>query len=94
LCVGYRDAQPSQAAKSVSASHDKLFNIFGRIEIFFSRLETCMKVPPSAGMMDVIVKIMTEVLSILSIATKEIKQSRASEPIIGGINGRYRLIVV
>ena len=32
--------------------------------------------------MDIIVKIMVEVLLILSIATKEIKQSRASELII------------
>jgi len=38
-----------------------------------------------SGMTDVIVKILVEVLSILSIATKEIKQSRASELIPGGI---------
>jgi len=37
-------------------------------------------------MTDIIVKIMVEVLSILSIATKEIKQSRASELITGGMN--------
>jgi hypothetical protein len=36
-------------------------------------------VPPTAAMTDVIVKIMTEVLSILAIATKEIKQGRSSE---------------
>ena len=34
---------------------------------------------PTAAMMDVIVNIMTEVLTILAIATKEIKQRRASE---------------
>jgi hypothetical protein len=38
-------------------------------------------------MTEVIVKIMTEVLSILSIATKEIRRSRASELIIGCISG-------
>jgi len=78
----------------LSASQDKLINVFERIENFFSRLETYIKLSPTAGMTDVIVKIMTEVLSILSIATKEIKQSRASELIIVGINGRCRLIVV
>ena len=49
------------------------------MEDFFSRLETYIGVPPTTGMMDMIVKIMAEVLSILAIATKEIKQSRASE---------------
>jgi hypothetical protein len=36
-------------------------------------------VPPTPEMMDIIVKIMVEVLSILGIATKEIKQGVASE---------------
>jgi len=43
-------------------------------------------------MTDIIVKIMTEVLSILGIATKEIGQSRASELIVY-INRHYRPIV-
>jgi len=38
-----------------------------------------MEVRPTAAMMDVIVNIMIEVLTILAIATKEIKQRRASE---------------
>jgi hypothetical protein len=47
-------------------------------------------------MTDVIVKIIVEVLSILAITTKEIKQSRASESIHGGMNasGPGRLTVV
>jgi hypothetical protein len=93
--VIYRDAQPSQAAKSLSASQDNLISVLERIENFFSRLEMYVKVSPAAGMTDVIVKIMIEVLSILSIATKEIKQSRASTFIIQvGINGQYQLTVV
>jgi hypothetical protein len=43
-------------------------------------------VPPTAGMTDIIVKIMIEVLSILAIATIEINQSRASELIFVDIN--------
>ena len=53
--------------------------VFERIENFFRRLETYVELPAIAGMTDIIVKIMVEVLSILSIATKEVKQSRASE---------------
>jgi len=63
-----------------------LATVFERIENFFKRLETYVQVPPTAGMTDIIVKIMVEVLSILSIATKEITQSRASELITGGMN--------
>jgi len=79
----YRDAKLSQAAKAVSDSQDVLATVFERIENFFKRLETYVELPPTAGMTDIIVKIMVEVLSILSIATKEIKQSRARESITG-----------
>ena len=47
--------------------------------MFFRRLETYTQVPPTTEMMDMIVQIMVEVLSILEIATKEIKQGRMSE---------------
>jgi hypothetical protein len=50
-----------------------------RIENFFKRLESYTEVPPTAAMTDVVVKIMIEVLSILAIATKEVKQRRSSE---------------
>ena len=48
------------------------------MEFFFLRLEKYIDVRPSAAMKDIIVKIMVEVLSILGIVTKEIKQGRAS----------------
>ena len=58
-----------------------LIDIFVRIECFFKRLESYTEVRPTAAMTDVIVKIIIEVLSILAIATKEIKQGRSSEMI-------------
>ena len=58
-----------------------LIDIFVRIEGFFQRLESYTEVRPTAVMIYVTVKIMTEVLSILAIATIEIKQSRSSESI-------------
>jgi hypothetical protein len=85
-CGTHGDAKLSQVAKAVSDDQDALTAVFERIENFFRRLETYVEVPPTARMIDIIVKIMVEVLSILSIATKEIKQSRASELIPGGIN--------
>ena len=38
-----------------------------------------MAVQPTTEMMDTIIQIMVEILSILGIATKEIKESRLSE---------------
>ena len=52
--------------------------LFGRMEFFFTRLEKYVDVQPSAAMTDLIVKIMVEVLSILGIVTKEVKQGRTS----------------
>ena len=45
-------------------------------------------------MTDVIVKIVVEVLSIFSIATKEIKQSRASELISCGMDRSFRFTAI
>jgi hypothetical protein len=81
-------------AKAVSDSQGALAEVFERIENFFMRLETYIGVPPTTGMTDMIVKIMVEVLSILAITTKEIKQSRASEFTRGGMNSHRRLTIV
>jgi hypothetical protein len=67
-----------QAAKDVAASEEALADLFDRIENFFKRLESYTEVPPTNAMSDIIVKIMVEVLNIFAIATKEIKQGRAS----------------
>ena len=47
--------------------------------MFFRRLETYTQVPPTTGMMDMIIQIMVEVLCILGMATEEIKQGRLSK---------------
>ena len=72
----------SQAAKDVrtglKAQNTLLVN-FERIEMFFRRLEVYTQVEPTPEMIDMMAKISIEVLSILGIATKEIKQGRTSE---------------
>ncbi|KAI9442830.1 hypothetical protein BJY52DRAFT_451091 [Lactarius psammicola] len=67
------------AAKDVAGSQDTLVDLFERIENFFKRLETYTEIPPTAAMTDVIVKIMVEVLTILALATKEIRQGRTKK---------------
>jgi hypothetical protein len=68
-----------QAAKDVRAGQDTLIDIFERMENFFRRLEVYTEVTPTTEMMDIIMKIMVEVVTILGIATKEIRQGRTSE---------------
>ena len=69
----------SQAAKDVQASQDTLIDIFERMEMFFRRLEIYTELPLTMEMMDTIIQIMAEILSVLGIATKEIKQGRSSK---------------
>ena len=77
--MGLSNTYVTQAAKDVRAGQDTLIDIFERIECFFRRLEVYTEEPPTPEMTDIIIQIMVEVLSILGIATKEIKQGRMSE---------------
>jgi hypothetical protein len=77
--VGHYNTYISQAAKDVRASQDTLVDIFERVGMFFRRVEIYTEVRPTTEMMDLITQIMVEVLSILGIATKNIKQSRISK---------------
>jgi hypothetical protein len=63
------------------ANRDVLIKLFERIESFFERLKIYTTVPPSPAVTDELAKIMAEVLSILAMATKGIKEG----PISGSI---------
>ena len=65
-------------AKDVESSQDVLIDLFERMENFFKHLETYTSVLPTNAMMDIIVKIMIEVLNIFAIATKEMGWGRVS----------------
>ena len=92
--LNHCDTHFSQTAVAVSASRDALADVFERFECFFSRMETYAEVPLAEGMTEIIVKIMIEVISILGIAMKGMKQSRASELITSGVDHLLRLTVV
>ena len=53
--------------------------LFNRIEHFFGRLEIYTGVAPTMAMRGIIVEIMAEVLTVLAVATKEVKRGRLSE---------------
>ncbi|KAH9165971.1 hypothetical protein EDB89DRAFT_1911005 [Lactarius sanguifluus] len=73
------DIPGPQAAKDVKESRDALVDIFERVENFFKRLETYTEVPLTAAMTEIMMKIMVEVLGILAISTKEIRQGRTKK---------------
>ncbi len=73
------NAESCQAAKDVRESHDVLVGLFERIGDFFRRYNVYIQNSPAIELAEVLVKVVVEVLCILSIATKEMEQSRASE---------------
>ena len=48
----------------------------------FRRLESYTELPPTKEMTDIIIKVMVEVLLILALVTKEVKQGKLSELIL------------
>jgi hypothetical protein len=80
MCTYPCDASVNQATKDISTSYNSLIDLLESIENFLSRLDIYTKIPLTAAMTDVIMKILVEVLSTLSLATKQAKQGRLSEP--------------
>ncbi|KAF8257642.1 hypothetical protein EI94DRAFT_1270084 [Lactarius quietus] len=65
------------AAKDVKASHHALVELFERIEKFFKPLWDYTQISLTTEMAEVFVKITAKVISVLSIATKEVGRWRA-----------------
>ena len=72
----------SQAARDVSASHDVLLDLFQRMDDFFKRFKVYSQTFLNTELAEILVKVVVKVLSILSIAMKEVEQSRTSESIL------------
>ena len=69
----------SQAASGVTSSYDTLVDLFECLGNFLKRLEIYTTIPPTPIMTDIIIKVMVQLLSVLALATKQIKQGRFSE---------------
>jgi hypothetical protein len=57
-----------------------LLESFGR---FLNRLEIYTEIPPTEAMNEMVAKILVELLSTLALTTKETKQGKLSESIVG-----------
>ena len=84
---GY-DIYAYQAVKDVSTSFDALVDLLECIGNFLNRLDIYTKIPPTAAMTEVVVKIIVELISTLGLATKQVKQGRPSEcaPVDASLN--------
>lgn len=68
-----------QTAKYVRASYDALVDIFECIENFLRRLRIYSDIPLTSATSEVVIKILVELLSVLALATKQIKRGRFSK---------------
>jgi hypothetical protein len=64
----------------VSKSYDSLVDIFECIKDFLIRLNIYTEIPPdqAPAMTGIVTKIMAELITVLALATKEMKQGRLS----------------
>jgi hypothetical protein len=74
--------QTYQVAKELNASYDELVNFLESIEQLLKPLDVYTQIPPTPAMDEMVVKIMTELLSTLALTTKELTQGRRSECVL------------
>ena len=61
---------------SIQVQSYDVLELLERLGNFLQRLEIYTRIPSTTMMTDIVVKIMVEVLSVLALATKQIKQGR------------------
>ena len=74
-----------QAVKGTIDSYNALVDLLESIEHFLSRLGIYTEIPPTDAMNEVVVKILVELLSILALATKQIKEGKPSESVFSEV---------
>jgi hypothetical protein len=74
-----------QAAKSVRSSHEALVDFLESIGQFINRLDIYTRIPLTLAMVEMVIRIMTGILSTLALVTKELKQGRSSECIFAQV---------
>jgi hypothetical protein len=85
LLVHPSDMRAYQVAKDVGASYDALVDLLESIAHFVNRLDIYTRVPSTTAMTELIVKIMVELISTLTLVTKQIKQKRPSTSVLTDI---------
>jgi len=65
--------------KDVAASHDTLMHLFERVHFFLQRLNIYIGIPLTPEFTELLGKIMAQLLSILALSTKAMKDGRTSQ---------------
>jgi len=65
----------------IAANHFKISNLFERIHLFLGRLKIYVGMPLTNVLEELLGNIMTEVLAILALSTKEMTDGKISESI-------------
>ena len=78
------DIQMNQAATGVISSGHAL-DLLESIEQFVKRLDIYIRIPLTPAMVEMVVKILVELLSTLASVTKELKQRRSSECLLADV---------
>jgi hypothetical protein len=79
LSAYLRNNQAYQVIKGVVDDYVALVDLFESIEHFLNRLDIYTRIPPTAAMTEIVVKILVELLSTLALATRQINQRKPSE---------------
>jgi hypothetical protein len=75
--------------KGAIDDYSALADLLESIGHFLNRLDIYTEIPPTEAMNEIIIKILVELLSTLALTTKETKQGKLSESIVG--EGIYSL---
>jgi hypothetical protein len=65
--------------RDVIASYEMLVHLFERIQFFLQRLNHYTAVPLASEMTELLAKIMAQILSILALSTRAMKEGRISQ---------------
>jgi hypothetical protein len=85
VLIGFTQASPCdiyffhQAIKDVGKSYDAIVELFESFESFLRRLDIYTSIPSTTAMKGIIIKILIELLSTISLAIQQAKQGRLSE---------------
>jgi hypothetical protein len=74
-----------QAANGVISSQDALVDLLESIGQFVNRLAMYTRIPLSPAMVEIVIKIMVEILSTLALVTKELKRGLPGECVLADV---------
>ena len=79
------DIEVNQAATGVISSQDALVDLLEAIGQFVNRLAMYTRIPLSPAMVEIVIKIIVEILSTLALVTNELRQGQPSECVLTGV---------